>query len=279
MAPTGTGNCFDDSDDDDGNAGKKGGKKEKKKSGADDDGGDGENFQYDGSLVLKSGKTPIYYVDHTKTKNNGDGLEPEAKMELEMAFQNAKHTENALKQHYSDVTAQKTKLLSEPTNAEAVELLENEESELKGLEEQVSAARGYKANEKRKLALKRGIAGMTAQWRKRRRICMDFLIAMEENTDGSVSVKKCIAGDGPIDIDSDENVASAAVEFAKKKMAKKTGMVSSKMRGSLKSAGSVVLSAATPSGLPMADEKFVAVVLDPHGLPKRVYVEDDALAE
>jgi hypothetical protein len=62
---------------------------------------------------------------------------------------------------------------------------------------------------------KRRIAATTTVWRKRRRICMDFLKAMGENAEGTVSVNKCLKVDGQIDIDADEAVVAAAVEAVK----------------------------------------------------------------
>jgi hypothetical protein len=56
---------------------------------------------------------------------------------------------------------------------------------------------------------KRRIDAMTTVWRKRRRICIAFLTAMEETTEGTVKVKNFLKGDGQIDIDSDGAVAVA----------------------------------------------------------------------
>ena len=39
---------------------------------------------------------------------------------------------------------------------------------------------------------------MGSTWRKRKRSCMEFLMNMEEATDGKVDVKKCLKGDGAV---------------------------------------------------------------------------------
>jgi hypothetical protein len=109
---------------------------------------------------------------------------------------------------------------------------------------------------------------MTGQWRKRRRICMDFLIAMEENTEGIVSVKKCLGGDGQIEIDSDQAIVTSAVAFGNKKrsrtlLAKKVpvGSLTKKAKTSHES------SSLSPN------EAFVAVTLNSQGLVERIYLD------
>lgn len=59
-------------------------------------------------------------------------------------------------------------------------------------------------DEKRAKAIKKGIEGMGSIWRKRKRQCIEFVSNMEDATEGTISLKKCLKGDGPIDIDSDE---------------------------------------------------------------------------
>jgi len=232
----------------------------------------------DGSLSTKAGKTPnatLYYVDHKKQKNNGNGLEPQVRNELASALAQAQAEETALKESLKQTTIEIDKLLSEPTNEEAVALLEAEEAELKNVHAKAEEARKHKVNEKTKQRLKRSIESMAAQWRKRRRICMEFLVAMEENTEGSISVKKCLAGDGPIDIDSDDAVAKAAVAFATKKRRKPVG--TSKGRPPIGGAKASVASSQEPETL--ASENFVAVKLDSQGFVIRVLADDSAEEE
>jgi hypothetical protein len=50
------------------------------------------------------------------------------------------------------------------------------------LQDQAEAGRKLKVNEQHKQQIKRRIEAITTVWRKRRRICVDFLIAMEDNT-------------------------------------------------------------------------------------------------
>ena len=249
-------NPFDDSDDED----------DKKKGSSTDSKASSDPFA--GSLAFKAGKSAnstLYYVDYNKAKN-GNGLDLEERNELLTAVATAQAKEAALKTSISQMTADTKVLLQEPTNEEATARLDAETPALADLKSQVEEARKLQVNEKHKKQVKRRIDNMAAQWRKRRRICMDFLIAMEENTDGTISVKKCLAGDGQIEIDSDEVVAKHALEFAKKKrnkplVHKKRGLGAKKQQSA-------------PQGI-LADEAFVAVKLSSAGTVERVYLDDD----
>jgi superfamily II RNA helicase len=228
---------------------------------------------YKGALSFKSGRSAnscLYYVDYTKLKNNGDGLPPNERNELSGNLHKTNAELEALKTTIKNTTLETDKLLSEPTNEEATARLETEESTLAELQDQVEAGRKLKVNEKHKQQTKRRIDAMTTYWRKRRRICMEFLIAMEENTDGTVSVKKCLKGDGQIDIDSDEAIVAAAIEYSKKKLARPA--LGKKKRTPV--AAKTTPKSSTASSLP-ASESFVAVTLDSQGRVQRVHLDDN----
>lgn len=246
---------FADSDDEEGS-----GKKKPKKSGSDD--------KYANSLIFKSGRnsnTSLYYTDHSKLKNNGNGLEPDARNDLLGEKGKAELEETTLKADIAKAEAETKKLLSEPTNEEAAAKLQKEEAEMSVLREKVQDARKLKVNEKHKMKTKRNIDAMTAQWRKRKRLSLDFLIVMEESTEGTITMKKCLSGDGQIDIESDAKCISDTVEFAKKK--KKRAMAGGKTFGKR---GSGKASQQIP-----ADENFIGVKLGSKGESVRVYMEVD----
>ena len=227
---------------------------------------------YKGALSFKSGKSAnscLYYVDYTKLKNNGDGLLPDERNELSGDLHKTKAELDALKTTVKSMTLETDKLLSEPTNEELDARLEADEAELAELREQAEAGRKLKVNEKYKQQIKRRIDAMTTVWRKRRRLCMDFLMAMEENTDGTVSVKKCLKGDGQIDIDSDEAIVAAAVEYGQKQRARPASYKMKRILGGAKTAPK----SSSTSGL-AASESFVAVTLDSQGRIQRVHLED-----
>lgn len=253
---------FADSDDED--------EPKKKKSKPKKEPSDAEANSYKGSLSFKSGKgtsSSLYYVNYATAKN-GDGLEPDEKTKLSAALATAQAEEAALKASLKKTQAETAKLLSEPTNEEANARLEKEEAELLDLQEQLEAARKLKVNEKHKQQTKRRIDNMATYWRKRRRICMDFMIAMEENTDGTISAKKCFAGDGQIELDSDEAVAKGAIEYGKKKRSRPMHA------GAKRSIKSTKLSKNSKAGIPPS-ESFVAVLLDTQGCVERVHLDDE----
>ena len=82
-------------------------------------------------------------------------------------------------------------------------------------------SRQFAGNEKKREQTKKRIRNLADVWWKRRRQCTDFLQGMEDATEGTISVKKCLAGDGQIDIDSDEAVVDAEREMYAMRKAKK----------------------------------------------------------
>lgn len=175
-----------------------------------------ETEPYSAALVFKVGKnlsTNLYFVDYTKVKGMDREEQEGLKNDLGMAKVEQEAIEATLRST-RDLTA---KLLAEPTNEELTLRLSAEETFLQELENKVEEARKLKVNEKHKDKTKKRIEQMAAQWRQRRRVCLEFLTTMEENTDGAVSRSKCLKGDGQIIIESDEVVAKAAIDYAKEK--------------------------------------------------------------
>jgi hypothetical protein len=224
---------------------------------------------YAKSLSFKAAKSvnaALYYVDHNKLKNNGDGLEPDARNELLAEHSKTSLELTTLQANIKLMTTQSVTLNSEPTNEQATAQLESDEAEMEVLKAKLEDARGLKANEKYKLQLKRRIENMASFWRKRKRLTMDFLINMEECTDGAISAKKCLAGDGQIDVESDETAMKNATAYyhnLKKRPVMKRVTCSKKAKTS------------EPQGLQPA-ENFVAVVLDSIGCVERVFVNEES---
>ena len=257
----------DDDDDEDGGAAKKNKKKSSKKKEADAE-------PYTGVLSSKTTKggahAHLYHVNYNIAKN-GDGLDPEEKNKLASAHAAAEAEKAELERSIKSMETETAKLLSEPTNEEAAALLEEGEAKLKNLNQELEVLRKLKVNENHKQKLQRRIDSMTKTWRQRKRLCMDFLISMEENTDGSVSLKKCLAGNGQIEIDSDEAVAEGAKAYAKNKRAAPRGLGGQKFAKKSKSSHS---NSNDQAGIPPS-ESFVAVLLNSKGLVQRVHVDDD----
>jgi hypothetical protein len=205
-------NQFVDSDDEDDIGGKSKTTLEKDVSSQGD--------EFAGSLMLKPGRnanTSLYFVDYSKLSNNGDGLLPQDKNDLVCAQQNAQNELDYLQKNEKNMNDEAATLLSEPINADAVNLLEKAEAEITELREEVNACAEFKDNAKHCKLLKRKVEVMAAQWRKRKRLCLEFLNFMEDATDGTVSTKKCMSGDGQMDIDSDEAVIRGQIAFVKQK--------------------------------------------------------------
>ena len=218
---------------------------------------------YSGSLSFKGGKTSnttLYYVDYKQMPNNGNGLEGEEKCKLYSDLAQAKERLDLLKTSIQTAKATTAKLLSEPTNEEATTKLVKDEALLESLREEVENARQLKVNEHTKHQLKRRIDHMAAEWRKRRRICVEFLHSMEECTEGTVSTRKCLDGDGQIEIESDECALKSATAFAKSRKKKSTIK-----KGTKSSSNSF---AAQPSA------SFVGVKLDSSKGLVRVHLDD-----
>ena len=79
----------------------------------------------------------------------------------------------------------------------------------------------------------------------------------------SLSLKKCLKGDGQIDIDSDEAALQGAIAFASRKKARTSLGV--------KKGGNA---GASSSGL-LPDSSFIGVKLSANGRPERVFLQKD----
>jgi len=249
-----TGNPFaaDDSSDDDDDKPKK-----KKKSKAKSDDGAGAPGSFACSLRLKTGRNVnnnLYYVDHKKLANNGNGLPPHERNELHAEKERSRAEHGALLQQCKQTGAEAARLDGEPRNEELEVELSSFESTLAETSEGLEVARGYAGNEKHAKGLQKAIDSLGGTWRKRKRSCMEFLLNMDEATDGKVDFKKCLKGEGAIDIDSDEMAIEGAVQFAQRKRPK------------------VLSSKGTGQAGPKSDANFVGVKLGAGGKPERVFL-------
>jgi hypothetical protein len=134
---------------------------------------------YAGSLLLKVRKsqaTNLYYVDYMKLK----GLDQTQRNALANDIREATAKHCTLKHTLQQTLDTANKLLSEPTNEDIVGHLETKEATVQELEGQVNDAKGFLVNQRSKEKTKRKIQTNTAHWRKRKRLCMEFLIALEQ---------------------------------------------------------------------------------------------------
>ncbi|CAB9513363.1 expressed unknown protein [Seminavis robusta] len=227
---------------------------------------------FSGSMRHKAAKGKgIYYVNHTKCKNGGD-LDPDAYNEVQGKYQMSADEEKTLQSELRNLTTTAEKLEAEPTNEEAAQGIATLDMEVGKLRENVEGARGNLANEGRKKKLKKAIPKMAAEWRKRKRLHTEFLINIEEMSEGQVTMKKCKSGDGPIFMDTDEAVVSVAREAA---LRRRGGPAKMNSRRNFSSFQGKKTGGTDANGV-TADPAFIGVTLDSQGNVKREYVSENA---
>mmetsp|Transcript_14820 Transcript_14820/g.34417 ORF Transcript_14820/g.34417 Transcript_14820/m.34417 type:complete len:271 (-) Transcript_14820:274-1086(-) len=202
---------------------------------------------YVGSLLFKTGKncaSSLYYIDYTKIKGMSSAEKCRLHERVEKTKEEHKYMTSALKH----TTSQINQLLMEPTNDELEDRLSGLEEAVVILATKVDDAQVLAINESQKKILKRRIQSMAGHYRKRKHICSTFLSTLEEVSDGSISKKKCLLGEGQIALDSDESAHKAAIALSKSKKRLKTNKTL------------------------LADDNFVGVALDSQNMLKRIYL-------
>lgn len=192
-----TGDQFaEDSDDDDGKSSKK--KQTAAKKSVD------HSDEYAGSLHLKEGRNVnnnLYYVDHTKLSNEGNGFLPEVRNELLCNAQKSKAELEQLNDQFKSIATEAAKLEAEPKNEELILELAYQEKNLLELNDKLVESRAHAssksiiitsiwfkclfsvfhfrqlvsfcADEKTVKKVKCEIDNMSAVWRKRKRQCIE----------------------------------------------------------------------------------------------------------
>jgi hypothetical protein len=224
--------------------------------------------EFSDSLIFKTGKnsnTSLYYIDHTKQSNQGNGLDIDNREKLLSEKTLSEQNVQVLTSNLLQAQEQTKCLQSEPTNENLESQLETLEIDVADLKLMVQDARKFKVNESTKKNIKERIDGMTLQWRKRRRLCMEFLINLEENTDGSINLKKCLTGDGQIDIETDEKAISDSRTYAESRRSRKQVQCKRKSNGFVKTSD---YTDSTDSNV-----NLIGVFLDSQGNVNRVYLD------
>ena len=86
---------------------------------------------------------------------------------------------------------------------------------------------------------------------------------MEESTEGTISLKKCLKGEGALEIDSDEAAIKGAIAFAQRKRPNVS-------RGSLSGGGKY----GVENECLRPDDNFIGVTLSAIGKPERVFLSE-----
>jgi len=211
------------------------------------------------TVLLKEGRNAssnLYFIDQSKLENNGNGLLAEDRDKLLISMHQASEEELDLQNKVNELLSKAIALEIEPTNEDADQLLQLQMDRHDELDSDLAKCRLYPTSSKLRKEVNKKIEILATHWRQRKRMCIDFLRQMEECTDGAVSVKQCLTGDGAIELDSDEIIVKSAVEYAEKKKKQKTLHSNSK-----------------ESSTPLPDKKFVAVLLEPSGAVRRVILD------
>ena len=180
------------------------------------------------TLQVKVGRnvnTTLYFCNQTKLENNGNGLNSSDHQALLGAVQEASAKLRRLSESALSADRETSDLLHQPTNDKLQRLLHDEEIMLSNLKEEVSNAQSYARNKAAVKRIKQRSARMVSEWRARKRKCVDFLDMMEDATEGTVNKKKCLAGTGQIELESDETClkeARAAHKYFKQRNMKQT---------------------------------------------------------
>jgi len=220
------------------------------------------NDEFKDNLRLKLGRnsnTSLYYMNQSKLPNEGNGRSPEVRDNLITTLQTSKDEAMRNMQSIQSMIEMSNRLISEPVNKELEQLLQSHENQIQDLSDKLVDARKLKVNDSYRRRVIGNIEKVSKYWRKRKRLCVDFLNMMEECTEGTVVVKKCLAGSGQIDIESDEVVMKQAKEMFWNQQNKRQ-----KCFGGQK---------INQSQRKRLSQKFVAVMLGSNATIERVYAE------
>lgn len=229
---------------------------------------DKNNDQFHGTIYRKMGKnssTTIYYMNQSTLHNHGDGLDIDERNDLNVSIQKANEIMMEKTNYVRHIQETTVQLLSEPLNKDIASLLPSEESSVITLSNDVNEAMKYKANESKCRTIKRKIETTSKVWKKRKQICIDFLNTMDECTEGTISAKKCLAGNGQIDIESDDVILKQAKESFHARRNKKMRLITGHSSGGVGS---------SDVG-PLPSESFVGVMLGANGGVQRISIEQN----
>jgi hypothetical protein len=260
-------NPFDEDSDDEGDAPKS---NKNSSSSANDPFVGTVSYKYGKGGDAKNLSSILYYADYTKQKNQGDP-DPVESSAIATDLSMVENEVLAMETEHNRLAAETAKLLSEPTNEDAEQQLATEVPLVDELRAQVEEARKLKVNEKQRKSLTKASASMAAEWRKRKRLCTEFLIWIDEATEGTCNMKKILKGDGQFYCESDE-MAIATAKAAEESKKKKALLGRCRNKKGKFNAG--VSSDSSSSSSPLADSNFIGVTMNSQGLVERVYLED-----
>lgn len=185
-----------------------------------------DEHAFQDSVRVKIGKnanSSLYYLNQFKLENEGDGLCPEEQQNLVASQQQASEELRRKLDECKTMDQQTVQHLSEPKNDEMNALLRDSEEEMASIHQALGGAKQYSVKASRRKNIQKQVDSMCIQWRQRKRKCIDFLETMEDCTEGTISKKKCLAGNGQIEVESDETAIKLAKTFYERTKARKRG--------------------------------------------------------
>jgi hypothetical protein len=113
-------------------------------------------------------------------------------MDLDRASSELK--ENQKQQKF--VVKQVAKLMAEPLNSELDGRIEGLENDITELKSGIVESKKHFVDMKQRGAIESSHAYFVKEWSNRKRKCLDAIEVLESATDGTVSLKKCLKGEG-----------------------------------------------------------------------------------
>lgn len=158
----------------------------------------------------RNAKTTLYFMNQKNLENDGNGMKPDQRNDLLSSLQSAKLNLQNLVELKQTIETGTNLLLSQPFNDEINRLLPEQESRIETLLKEIESAKNLKIDERKMRHIQRKVDEMSSHWRKRKRLCIDFFNMMEDCTEGVMCAKKSLAGNGQIEIESDEMIMKQA---------------------------------------------------------------------
>ena len=166
-----------------------------------------------GSLLRKYGRNinnTLFYVNQITLVNNGNGFRADQCSKLMTLYESTDNQLSSLRNHNQQLRARTIQLNSELTNEDLQRNISSLEMETLKIFREIEDAKVFAENEKKKIILMKSRKFFLSCWKKRKIICKDFLLKMEEWSEGIIIAKKCLKGNGPIEIDSDDSFIERA---------------------------------------------------------------------
>jgi hypothetical protein len=151
---------------------------------------------------LKEGRSissSLYYADYSKVPLLTHDGQNDLAAKIEIALSDQASLGSKLRQLVNLTTM----LTAQPTNSELDIRLQFQSRELVDINSKVACMAKFAGNVAKRKRLTRATDLYLSAYTKRKRMCKMFLETMEDCSDGVINVKKCMSGQGQIEIEPD----------------------------------------------------------------------------